>query len=244
MKKISILGFTLFFILIISSCVYADTAYISSDPGLICTVKNDEINKFDSLLMDEPIYENLLPTSTLASTTINITSPCDKSFRKKYPSTYAQVANRAIESADDYLGSKLGIDYLSVAQPLWEDNGAKSDSMQVLYDAIGQHGLVYNGSKQADLMIAFSGKVIIDSDNNRALGQANDFGGSYCVVFDYDAATNAYNVQHETGHLYGLRHDDPDAPVTCVMKQGNSSTNYNHLCTTHYNQWKNNKGLH
>ena len=236
----------LLFILMMSTYVSADTAEISSDPGLYCPASEEEINSIE-LPIGEPIYESLQPTSTYAIISVNVTSPCDKTFRNKFPTTYAAVANRAVESADDYLGSKFGIDYVSVAQPLWNYNGTSKDAGTILSNAISSHGITYNGSKKADLMVAFADI----SANGNIVGRANAIGGQYAIVFHTNDAGNAYNVQHETGHLYKLRHhDDPSAGMSfpsnpvCIMNQGLSSSNFGHLCTPHYNQWKSNKNYH
>lgn len=219
--------------------------YIDFSPELDC--KADYISSEYTLPAGEPIYENLLPSNIRANITVKITSPCDQDFRKTYPNSYDYEANKAIEYADDYLVGQFGIDYESVSQPIWTSPNSK-DSETILNDAINDHGLSYDGNKVADLMIAFSGKT----SNNNIIGRSNRIGGNCAVIFNTTDSGNAYNVQHETGHLYSLRHHDdskagldfPSNPK-CVMEQGlNIKKNYDKLCKPHLNQWSNNKYNH
>lgn len=47
----------------------------------------------------------------LVSISVPVTSPCDQSWRKKYPDNWMWQANRAITRADDELTNRYGIYY-------------------------------------------------------------------------------------------------------------------------------------
>jgi len=243
-KKLTSLVLVALMVIGVSTTAFADTVVIDRSPELDC--KGSDIINEHLMPVGEPIYEHLLPTVLRANIRVNVTSPCDQIFRSDYPTTYAYEANNAIENADEYLLNNFGIDYRSVAQPLWT-SPTSNDAATVLADAISDHGLTYNGSLTADIMVAFSGKTA----NNGVVGRVNQIGDNYAIVFDRNYNANSYNVQHETGHLYQLRHHDdtnaglnfPANPV-CVMNQGLNMSNFDNLCTPHKNQWDTNKNYH
>lgn len=217
-----------------------------------CLGTLEEVEAF-TLPYAEPMREELLPYSLVANVIVKISSPCDTAFRQQYPSNYAYQTDRALELADDYLASEFGIDYRSVAQPVWNYSASNTTSPRtILNAAINSHGLTYNGTQTADLMVAFSGinpETVIDGETYIYYGMADDIPADCAIIFDYGLSANAYNVQHETGHLYGLHHHDDDVlpfptnPV-CVMNSGILTTNYNNLCTPHYEQWEDNYNDH
>lgn len=112
---------------------------------------------------------------------------------------------------------QFGINFLSVAQPLWQSSSTTSSGL--LNDARNKHGSTYNGNQKADIMIAFSG--LKPSDNSNIAGIAT-LGNPYSTIFDNGYSTNAETTQHEAGHMYGLRHDEEESGSnyvgkTCVM---------------------------
>lgn len=243
MKKILTFIAIMTAILSFNVCVFADTAYIDRSETMDCIATTEEINSF-RLPYAEPVFEHLLPMSRVAYVTVYISSPCDEDFREAHPSDYAYQANAAIETADDYLSTAIGLDYVNVAQFPWTYTGFSLDAGDILQSAISKHGLKYNGNLTSDMMIAFSGLTPVRG----IVGRTNEIGGDYVVIFDTNSAGNSYNVQHETGHVYGLYHHHqdpdperfPDTPV-CVMNQGLESSDYNHLCGPHLADWISNK---
>ncbi|BCJ94922.1 hypothetical protein acsn021_24910 [Anaerocolumna cellulosilytica] len=182
------------------------------------------------LPVGQPIYEHLQVNNKIASISVNITSPCDEEYRSTY-SNYAYEANRVVERTDDYLSAEFGIDFVSVAQPLWSSS---STTVQGLLDeAKAEHGLTYNGNKTADIMMAFS-----DVNVGGTYG-ATYTGTPYAIMFHSNYDQDAKSCQHEFGHVYGLGHHTTTGK--CVMKQGSDTTLIDNLCTTHYNQWNNAK---
>lgn len=176
----------------------------------------------------EPIWEDNI-TSRAATITVYVTSPCDQSFRSRY-NDYAYQANRVVERTDDYLSQKFGIDFQSVAQPNWTSSG--SSAGDVLDSAKNSCGLTYNGNKQADIMMAFTGTKF-----NTTTGIAY-LGLPYACMFDSGYDQNAKSCQHEFGHTYGLGHHT--GTDSCVMKQGGPEY-IDNLCSTHLNEWNNAK---
>lgn len=176
----------------------------------------------------EPVWEDTV-TSRAATIAVNITSPCDQSFRSRY-SNYAYEANRVVERADDYLSQQFGIDFRSVAQPVWTSSGSSAEA--ILDSAKDKFGLTYNGTKSADIMMAFSGTKFGTTTGIAYVG------APYGCMFDSGYDQNAKSCQHEFGHTYGLRHHT--GSDSCVMKQGGPEY-IDHLCSTHKNQWNNAK---
>ncbi len=198
----------------------------------ICTGEVEELKSMPVLPNSEPRYEDGQIYSKVASVTVNVTEPVDQHFRSKY-SSYAYEANRIVERVDDYLSSEFGIDFRSVAQPLW--TSGSTDPETLLDDAMNTFGLKYEGSKKADIMMAFSGA-------DTTTGSGTTFGIAtvsqpYGCIFDHSYNQNCKSCQHEFGHTYGLRHHT--ASGNCVMKQGWDTNwdNFEHLCSTHWNEW-------
>lgn len=171
----------------------------------------------------------------LASVTVNVSSPCDDEWRSTYTS-YAYEANRAVERADDELGVEFGIDFRSVAQPIWSSSNTTSSGL--LSEAKSEHGLTYSGSKTVDVMIAFSG--VTPSDNSNITGVAYR-SQPYTTIFDNGYSTNAETTQHESGHMYGMRHCEEEPGTgydgsNCVM----TAYGFGYIgsfCDGHYDDW-------
>lgn len=164
----------------------------------------------------EAIFEYDRPAFRMASITVNVTSPVDQKWRSTYQN-YAYEANRVVTRAGTALKEQFGINFLSVAQPLWQSSSTTSSGL--LNDARNKHGLTYNGNQKADIMIAFSG--LKPSDNSNIAGIAT-LGNPYSTIFDNGYSTNAETTQHEAGHMYGLRHDEEESGSNydgknCVM---------------------------
>lgn len=184
----------------------------------------------------EPVYEDDLIFSRVASVQVKITSPCDEYFRSTF-SNYNFVANDAIERTDDGIIRDFGIDFRSVAQPIWTSNGG-SDADFLLFSAKMNCGLTYNGNMTADIMLAFSGC----SPDGWVSGIAQT-GSPYAAIFDsgyngYDE--NAMIAQHELGHVYGLEHKTC-TDSSCIMNGSSGQRMIDNLCTYHMNQWSNAK---
>lgn len=172
-------------------------------------------------------YEDAMISNRAALIRVNVQSPLEKSWRNAYSDYYYQ-ANEVIETADNYLADKLDIDLYTISQPSWDVGSVAlpSVAMNILKRDIGK------GS--ADIMIAFAGSIF-DSSTGAGFGMTSALNEPYCIVFDHGYKQNCKSAQHEIGHAYGLEH----CSNTCVMKQGwDLDWNlFQHLCTTHENQW-------
>lgn len=163
-----------------------------------------------------------------ASISVPVTSPCDQSWREKYPDNWMWQANRAITRADDELTSRYGIYYYSVSQKVWTSNNTTTDAL--VKEAKDEWGLK-DGAK---LMIAFTGRKMSDG----TMGEVLKIGSPYAVIVNSGYADNSETVQHETGHCYGLKHRDNDSD--CVMTAVGMG-HIGEICSYHNNQWKSNK---
>ncbi len=181
----------------------------------------------------EPVWEDSV-TSRAATISVSVTSPCDQRYRSQY-SDYEYAANKVVERADDYIYKKFGIDFTSVAQPIWTSSGGNPTEM--VEDARIKFGLTYNGNKTADLMMAFCGTLFQNSSGQLTLGMGA-IGKPYACVFNDGYSQNAKTCQHEAGHTYGLY--DHTGSGTCVMKQGGPD-DIDTLCTSHETQWRSSK---
>ena len=169
-----------------------------------------------------------LKVTRSASIAVPVTSPCDQSWRSKYPDNWMWQANRAITRADDELTSRYGIYYYSVSQKVWTSNNTTTDKL--VREAKNEWGL-QDGAK---LMIAFTGRKMSD----RTMGEVLSIGSPYAVIVNSGYADNSETIQHETGHCYGLKHRDNDN--SCVMTAVGMG-HIGQICSTHNNQWKANK---
>jgi len=111
-----------------------------------------------------------------------------------------------------------------------------------LTEAYSEHGLTYNSSKTADIMIAFSGVTPSDNSNTTGIGFVGTPG---CVIFDNGYSTNAETVQHEVGHNYGLNHCQDETgseygDSDCVMTEVGFGY-IGEFCTGHHDEWEDNK---
>ncbi len=152
--------------------------------------------------------------------TVNVTTPVDAQFRNKY-SSWAWEVLRAVDDADDYLGQEFNINYNIVSNKYWDS--ASNDIDALLDEAIAEWGLRDNAS----LMIAFTGRTT-------GYGGAAYRNSKYAIVADQGRAANTLNVQHETGHCYGLTHCSHS---TCVMYYRAPAENVNNLHTTCHTAW-------
>lgn len=213
--------------LVVVSMVMANLTFVFAEAKkgdiIVC---NDEGARSILLPVGEPVYERSTVFSRAALFTVKITSPCDEEFRATFPN-YGYEANRIIERVDDYLAREFGINFVSVAQPEWSSSSTSVNGL--IYEAMNEHGLTYNGGSQADIMMAFS-----DGLSGYTYGVAT-VGYPYGVIFHSNYNQNAKSCQHEFGHTYGLGHHTTSGD--CVMRQGSDTTQIDHLCPSHYNQW-------
>lgn len=193
---------------------------------------------FKAFYVGEPVYEHENPAVRLASIDVDVTSPCDDEWRNAY-SNYAYQANRAVERADDELYSEFGIDFYSVSQPIWSSSSTTSEAL--LEEAFDEHGLTYDDTETADIMIAFSGET--PSDDSSITG-VTYFSYPYSTIFDNGYSMNAETTQHEAGHMYALNHCEDESGSeydgsNCVMTEAG----FGHIgdfCDGHYDDWENN----
>jgi len=220
-------------VLLITSLSVPAFAADSKGELTICTGEQMNLKATPLLPNSEPRYEDLQINSLVASISVNVTEPCDQLFRDTY-SSYAYEANRTVERTDDYLYDEFGIDFTSVAQPLWTSPDS-TDPQTLIDDAIADHGLTYNGTQTADIMMAFSGADAV-SGSSTVFGVTYT-GDPYACMFDNGYTQNCKSCQHEFGHTYGLGHHTGTG--ACVMKQGWDLNwdNFEHLCTTHWDAW-------
>lgn len=229
MKKI--LAFSLCSIMLFSSSIFA---YAQEADKVLTKIKSptDTLKIFD---VGEPVYEHENPVVKLASVTVNVTSPCDEEWRASY-SNWSYQANRAVERADDELDRRFGIDFYSVAQPLWSSSNTTSNGL--LSEARSKHGLTYNSSQTADLMIAFSG---VTPTNNSLITGSAYVSQPYTTIFDNGFSMNAETVQHEAGHMYGALHCHDESGSgydgsDCVMT-AEGFGNIDRFCNGHRRDW-------
>lgn len=186
------------------------------------------LKNLPELPSSEPNWEDSVVGSRVANIRVSIQSPLETSWVANYENSYYYEANRIVERIDDYLAREFGIDFYSSSQPIWSKQTTSTDSGALLAD-VRQNV----GKGNADLMIAFAGPLA-DSQGYSRFGVAS-LGNPYALVFDHSYTQNCKSAQHEVGHTYGLDH----CTSNCVMKQGwdiNWSL-FDHLCTSHYNQW-------
>lgn len=219
-------------VLLITSLSVPAFAIDSKGKAVICTGEAMNLKAMPLLPNSEPRYEDSQINYLVASIGVNVTEPCDQLFREIY-SSYAYEANRIVEKTDDYLSDEFGIDFTSVSQPLWTSPDSTVPGT-LLNDAITDHGLTYNKSLTADIMMAFSGANTTTSTST-TFGITSALNAPYACIFDHDYNQNAKSCQHEFGHTYGLGH----CSDTCVMKQGwdLNWTLFEHLCTDHWDDW-------
>ncbi len=156
--------------------------------------------------------------------TVNVTTPVDAQFRSRY-SSWAWEVLRAVDDADDYLGQEFNINYNIVSNKMWDSSSNDIDAL--LDEAIAEWGL----RDGAALMIAFTGR-------STGYGGVAYIDSQYCVIADQGRTINTLNVQHETGHCYGLEHCIyPD----CLMAYGATSSNLNNMDSTCHGYWYNHR---
>lgn len=197
-----------------------DYSQLSSPTPLAPTLSAQQ-KALQKALIGEPVIEPLVALA--ANIIVNITSPGDEEWRAKYPSSWMREINQTIERADDILGARYNINYVCVAQKVWDSNDSTTLLGDLLYEARDEWGLT-NG---ADMMIAFTGQAF-------SYAGMSIVGQPYCIVMNQDRASNTAITQHETGHCYGLNH----CTNSCVMR----SSPYGYLdsiCTSHNTQWSN-----
>lgn len=235
------LGLTLAMLMLISTTGSIPEPYLEDDSSSLVESVHAKLklpNETSANNVSEPKYEHNNPNVRRTIYVVYVTSPCDDEWRSKY-SSYMYEAGRTVERADDMLYDEFGIDLYSVAQFPWTSSSTTSSGL--LDEAKSNHGLTYNGSLTAEMMIAFSG--VTPSDDPYITGIAN-VGAPYLVVFDNGYDINAETTQHEVGHTYSLMHCESEIGSSygdkdCVM----TSVGFGYidkLCTGHYTEWENN----
>ena len=199
----------------------------SSSSVIFCTGPcSKEISSDNSPALPQSArYEDAMIHSKAASIRVDIQTPLEVSWRNTH-SSYYYDANNVVETIDDMLYDKFGIDFYTVSQPSWNVGSVAvpSVAMNLLKSNIGKGN--------ADIMLAFAGPIF-DTATSAGYGMTSALGEPYCIVFDHGAAQNNKSAQHEIGHAYGLSH----CSSSCVMKQGSNTNLLGKLCSKHNSEW-------
>lgn len=158
------------------------------------------------------------------SISVYINEPCDEEWRTYYSSDWMYYANYAVELADNMLYSWFGIDFVSVAQNVWDSDDDIDSLIDRLYEARDEIGRT-NGS---DIMIAYT-------KQSAGTAGAAFVGQGWSIVKWQGSGTDWKVTRHETGHNYGLQH------IGCSNCLMNSSYTPDVICEYHEDQWNDNR---
>ncbi len=213
--------------LLVSAALPVSAAEVPTDSEvcrtpLLETPQTAEEMQLYNALSDANAQYGVMPAAE-GGHTVNVTTPVDAQFRNKYASSWAWEVLRAVDDADDYLGQQFNINYNIVSNKYWDSGSNNIDSL--LDEAIAEWGLRDN----AALMIAFTGR-------STGYGGVAYLDDRYCVIADQGRAANTLNVQHETGHCYGLPHCYHGG---CFMISGADLDELNCLNINCINYWYN-----
>lgn len=191
----------------------------------------EEVNVLDGFIPESDDFLTYDLVSVYTVRKVAVTEPCDQTWRTKYPDSWMWEANRVVTTADDFLTSRYGIQFYSVAQKAWSSNST-TDANSLLTEAKNEWGL----SDGAKLMIAFTDRTIYKNGNPVAAVNTG-VGTPYILISCYGFTQNAFHARHEAGHSYGLGH----CSGSCFMNSSLDIVNQNSVCSTHDTQLINNK---
>lgn len=228
-KLITTLAVCALFVPAFSTPVFAEEPMDTWEVN-VCGDDPKELENIPELPNAEPLWEDMAVSSRAASISVNVQSPLESSWRKNYSNPQYE-ARRVVERTDDFLSQKFGIEFNVTSQPDWTVGKATAPA-DILKDATIQHW-----KRKEDLMIAFAGPIA-DKGNRTNFGVAFN-GRPLSLIFDHGYNQNCKSTQHEIGHTYGLQH----CKNTCVMRPGwdDNWELFNHLCSSHDQQWNKNK---
>ncbi len=222
MKKLLSLLLAVSLLACSSLTAFATEVTPAGEPCLTPLVENPQTPEEMALynaLSDQNAQYGVMPAAE-GGHVVNVTTPVDAQFRSRY-SSWAWEVLRAVDDADDFLGSVFNINYNIVSNKMWDSSS--TDMGALLDEAIAEWGLRDN----AALMIAFTGRFT-------GYGGGSHKDTPYCLIADQGRAANTLTVQHETGHCYGLNHC---GIYTCFMYHVPNLNNYNSLDSTCQSIW-------
>lgn len=166
--------------------------------------RGDDLQRLIAVNDHSPTIEGASDISaTVVIHTVHVKLATDEEWRAYYGSNAFTVANRALETADDAMNSKFGVDLYWYQSRDWDsdpDSGSP-DACDLLEDLMAD----FNPGN-SDIVLGFAKNLSVN------YGGCAEFNGDEAVVAWEDTNYERWvRAQHEVSHLFGLpdRYPDP-----------------------------------